>query len=218
MHTFLRSQLLLGNTHTFSRICKRRALRTLNSFPRGRTWLISPSRAGTLASQFHNQGTTHAAVCTEIVTLVGMSELDGNSMVLALVEMQLLTKRSQSQGYFILSKRLCVVDCSYLTRQYTMLQPLHQLALPAYPIFSVHRGVRRKCDIDTLIIAIVIEEKVWIGSKKVTGMRGWELGEAQMGRENWKSTFQHSELLSCLRACCGRITSHKVTSQLSSTQ
>lgn len=52
-----------------------------------------------------------------------------------------------------------------------MLQPLHQLAPPAYPIFSVHRGVRRKRDIDTLIIAIVIEEKVWTGSKEVTGMR-----------------------------------------------
>ena len=39
-----------------------------------------------------------------------------------------------------------------------------------------------------------------------------------MGRESWKSAFQHGELLSWLRACCETITSHKVTSQLSSTQ
>lgn len=87
MHAFLPSQLLLGNTSTFSRIPKGRVLRALNSFLRGRTWLISPSGGGTLASEFHNQGTTLAAVCTELVMLVGMSDLDGNSMVLALVEL-----------------------------------------------------------------------------------------------------------------------------------
>jgi len=78
MLAFLPSQLLLGNTSTFSSIPKGRALRALNSFLRRRTWLISPLEGGTLASKFHNQGTTHAAVCTEIVTLVGMPELDGN--------------------------------------------------------------------------------------------------------------------------------------------
>lgn len=87
MHTFLPSQLLLGNTNTFSRIPRGRALRALNSFLRRRTWLISTGGGGTLAPVFHNQGTTHAAVRTEVVRMVGMSRLDGNSMVLALVEM-----------------------------------------------------------------------------------------------------------------------------------
>lgn len=52
----------------------------------------------------------------------------------------------------------------------------------------------------------------------MTGVRGQEQREAQMGRESWKFAFQHSKLLNWLRACCETVTSHKVTSQLSSTQ
>lgn len=86
------------NTYTFSRIPKGRACRVLSSFLRGRTWQISPGGGRTLASEFHNQGMTPAAVCREIVVLAGMSEQDGNSLVLALVEMSLRTKSSQSLG------------------------------------------------------------------------------------------------------------------------
>lgn len=77
----------LRNTSTFSRIPKGRTPGVLNSFLRGRTWQISPGRGGTLASEFHNQEMTPAAVCRETAVLGGVSEPDGTSRVLALVEM-----------------------------------------------------------------------------------------------------------------------------------
>jgi len=49
-------------------------------------------------------------------------------------------------------------------------------------------------------------------------VREQEQREKQMGRESWKFAFQPGELLNWLRACYETITSHRVTSQVSSTQ